>query len=118
MRLIFILAVLLCGFVGSAEATCSVPQWRFVWDVETNAYMTTDGSPCWILLGRVFKTGEVHSVTIASAPRNGTASASGLSVHYRPKSGFKGEDSFVFAISGRRSGSPVHASVRVSVTAQ
>ncbi|HEY4142025.1 MAG TPA: Ig-like domain-containing protein [Pseudolabrys sp.] len=118
MRSILILTVLLCGFADLAEANCTVPRWRFIWDVETNGYMTTDGAPCRMRLVRVGRTGEIHSVKIASPPRNGAASASGHLVNYKPKAGFKGEDSFVFAIDGRRNGSPVHATVRVSVTAQ
>jgi hypothetical protein len=37
-------------------------------------------------------------------------------VIYNPRSGFKGDDSFVFAINGKRNGSPVRATVKVSVT--
>jgi hypothetical protein len=116
MRAFFVLAVLLCGFGGRAEGACSAPDWRFVWGVETNAYMTTDGGRCSLVFRRAFRTSEVHSITIASAPRNGSAAASGHSVIYNPRSGFKGDDSFVFAINGKRNGSPVRATVRVSVT--
>jgi hypothetical protein len=116
MRAIFILALLLCGFGGGAQAACWVPNWRFVWDVETNAYITTDGGRCSVVMRRTFRTSEVHSILIASPPRNGAASVSGNSVFYNPRSGFKGEDVFVFAINGRRNGSPVHATVKVSVT--
>jgi hypothetical protein len=120
MRALFVLAVLLCGLLwgigGRAEAACAVPDWRFVWDVETNAYITTDGGRCSLVFRRAFRTSEVHSITIASAPRNGAASASGNSVSYTPRSGFKGEDAFVFAINGRRNGNPVRATVKVNVT--
>jgi len=116
MRALFVLAVLLCGLGGRAEAACAVPQWRFVWDVETYAYITTDGSRCSLVFRRTFRTSEVHSITIASAPRSGAASVSGNSVFYSPRSGFKGEDAFVFAIAGRRNGIPVRATVKVNVT--
>jgi hypothetical protein len=116
MRALFVLAVLLCSLGGRAEAACSVANWRFVWDVETNAYMTTDGGRCSLVMRRTFRTSEVHSIVIASAPRSGVASASGNSVFYNPRSGFRGEDSFVFAIGGRRNGSPVRATVKVLAT--
>ena len=116
MRALFLLAILLCGLGGRAEAACSVADWRFVWDVETNAYMTTDGGRCSLVFRRAFRTSEVHSITIASAPRNGVATVSGNSVFYNPRSSFKGEDAFVFAINGRRNGSPTRASVKVNVT--
>jgi hypothetical protein len=121
MRALFVLAVLLCALCalgGRAEAACEVPQWRFVWDVETNAYLTTDGGRCSLIFRRAFRTSEVHAITIASAPRSGTASVSGNSIWYNPRSGFKGEDTFVFAIAGRRNGSPVRATVKVYVTAR
>jgi len=116
MRTFFVFAVLLCGIGGRAEAACSVADWRFVWDVETNAYMTTDGGRCSLVLRRTFRTSEVHAITISSTPRNGNASVSGHSVIYNARSGFKGDDTFVFAVSGRRNGNPVRATVKVSVS--
>ena len=116
MRVLFVLAVLLYSLGGRAEAACDVPQWRFIWDVESNAYMATDGGRCSLAFRRAFRTSEVHSITIATAPRNGSVSASGNAVLYNPRSGFKGDDSFVFAINGKRNGNPVRATVRVSVT--
>src|SRR5690242_20527477 len=118
MRALFVLAVLLCALGGRAEAACAAPQWRFVWDVETNAYLTTDGGRCSLVFRRTFRTSEVHAITIASAPRSGSASVSGNSIWYTPRSGFKGEDTFVFAIAGRRNGAPVRATVKVYVTAR
>lgn len=118
MRILLGFAVLLCAFVGQAEAACSVPSWRFVWGIETNAYITTTGGSCSLVLRRAFKTSEVHSLAIASGPHNGAASVSANAVTYRPRAGFKGEDSFVFAVSGRRNGGPERATVRVSVTVQ
>jgi Big-like domain-containing protein len=116
MRALLALAVLLCGLGGQAEAACAVPDWRFVWDVETNAYMTTDGGRCSLVFRRAFRTSEVHSIGMATAPRNGSATVSGNSVFYTPRSGFKGDDSFVFAINGKRNGSAVRATVKVNVT--
>jgi hypothetical protein len=62
-------------------------------------------------------TSEVSSISIASAPRHGAASAaSSGAITYRPKAGFKGEDQFVFALTGRKNGSPQRATIRVYVT--
>ena len=118
MRRVFAsaLALLLFGLTGSAEAACHVVRWRSVWGVETTAYMETDGAVCRTSVSRVWNTSEVHSVNIASPPRSGSASAAGRSVTYRPRPGFKGEDSFVFAIVGRKAGSPQRGTVRVNVT--
>ena len=116
MRALFVLAALLSGLGARAEAACSVANWRFIWDVETSAYMTTDGGRCSLVIRRTFRTSEVHSIAIATAPRSGVASVSGNSVFYSPRSSFKGEDTFVFAINGRRNGSPVRATVKVNVT--
>jgi hypothetical protein len=116
MRALYVLVALLSCFAARAEAACSVANWRFVWGVETSAYMTTEGGRCSLVFRRTFRTSEVHSITIATAPRNGVATVSGNSVFYSPRSSFKGEDTFVFAIDGRRNGNPEHASVKVNVT--
>jgi len=116
MRAILIIGLFLCAFGGPAEAACTITPWRFIWDTQTDASMSSDGGPCRSSIIQVFRTGEVHSVKIAAGPRHGAASASGRTVNYRPRAGFKGEDSFVFAINGRRNGNPVQARVRVNVT--
>ena len=108
--------LLLLGLAEPAEAACSVANWRFVWGVETVAQFTSDGSACRTTVEWTTGTTEVHSVRISSPPRNGTALTSGRAVSYRPKAGFKGEDTFVFAISGAQHGAASRATVRVSVT--
>ncbi len=99
-----------------AEARCSVTGWRFVWGTEGVVYMRTDGAPCSTRVTRTTGTTEVHSVSITGRAQNGTAAASGTSVTYRPRPGFKGADSFVFTIRGARHGQPTTAPMRVSVT--
>ena len=116
MRRALALGFLLLGFAGSAEAGCYTATWRFKWGTEMNAYMETDGAMCRTSVSRVWNTSEVHSVNIASPPRNGNASAAGRGVSYRPRPGFKGEDSFVFAIVGRKAGSAERGTIRVYVT--
>ena len=118
MRRVFALSLLLLGLVDSANAACSVVRWTFRWGVETNAYMQTDGTTCRTSVSWTGGTTEVHSVTVAAAPRNGSASIAGRGVTYRPKAGFKGEDTFAFAIVGRHNGQPARATVRVSVKVQ
>jgi hypothetical protein len=116
MRTIFLLGVLLCGFCEPADAACTVPRWRFVWGIETNAYAVTDGGPCRLRFIWASGKTEVHSIGIASPPHNGTASASGHDIFYKPRGEFKGEDSFVFAINGRENANSARATVRVNVT--
>ena len=116
MRVIFIGFLVLLGLAGQAAADCTVARWRFVWDIETAATMVSDGSPCRMNLIWTAGKSEVHSVNIASPPRHGAASASGLHVFYTPGRGFKGDDAFVFAIQGRRNATPSRATVRVAVT--
>jgi Big-like domain-containing protein len=112
----YLAAVLVVSSTGLADAACAVSRWSFYWGQESTAAMTTDGAPCTTSIGRTAGTTEVQSIAISSRPRNGTASASGISVNYRPKAGFKGEDSFAFTITGRRLTTPEKATVRVSVS--
>lgn len=116
MRCIVALALLFLALTDLAEARCYRFAWRGVWGVETAAYMETDGAVCRTSISLVGSTSEVHSVSIASAPQNGIAAASGRAVSYRPRPGFKGADSFVFAVVGRHAGSAQRATVRVNVT--
>ncbi len=78
--------------------------------------MVTDSAACRTSISRVSNTSEIHSVRIAFAPRNGTASAGGRGIVYRPRVGFKGDDSFVFAVTGRKAGNPARATMRVNIT--
>jgi len=116
MRGFFAGLLLLIGLADQVEAACTVPKWRFVWDIETNAYMQSDGGRCQLNLIWTSGRTEVHSIGIASPPHHGAASVSGLHVYYAPSNGFKGDDAFVFAIQGRRNATPSRATVRVSVT--
>ncbi len=45
-------------------------------------------------------SGPVTSVTVASAPPHGTATASGTSISYTPASGYSGTDSFTYTATG------------------
>ena len=116
MRGFLVGLLLLVVLADQADAACTVPKWRFVWDIETNAYMQSDGGRCRIDLIWTSGKTEVHSISIASPPHHGTASISGLHVFYIPVNGFKDDDAFIFAIQGRRNATPSRATVRVSVT--
>ena len=112
--------VLAAAFVVSstclAEAACSVSRWTFRWGQESGASMTTDGAPCRTTISWTSGTTVIDGVAISARPRNGTASVAGNTVSYRPKAGYKGEDSFAFTISGKRLTTPGKATIRVSVS--
>jgi hypothetical protein len=63
-------------------------------------------------------TSAITAYKITSRPRNGSAVAGNHIVGYRPKPGFKGDDSFDLVIQGRRNDRPVQAPVRVQVRVQ
>jgi hypothetical protein len=55
-------------------------------------------------------------MNIAPRPQHGSASASMAAIIYRPQAGFKGEDQFVFALTGNKDGRSQRATIRVNVT--
>ena len=63
--------------------------------------------------------GGVDSITVASAPRHGSASATGESVDYnviyKSASGYRGSDPFSFAVKGADVRGPGTATVVVNV---
>jgi hypothetical protein len=115
MRGAFVLTFLYLAFIEPAQAACHTYRWQSKWGTEMNAYMETDGAACRTWASRMGGTSEVHSVNIASPASHGTASVSGRTVTYRPRPGFKGEDSFVFALVGQKDGRAERATIRVSV---
>lgn len=65
--------------------------------------MITNGSAC-MLRFRSFNYVVFDSVSVASPPNVGTASAAGtFEVRYRPKAGFKGSDRFSLRVCGKGS---------------
>lgn len=115
MRRAWIVAAILCSISGAAEARCYA-RWTFHWGGERDSHWETDGGSCVTRLGGTRGTGEVHSFKIATAARHGTALASGSTVSYRPRPGYKGDDSFVFVVIGNADGVARQATVRVRVT--
>ena len=88
MRRIFMGLLLLLALAGQADAACTVPRWRFIWDIETDGYMQSDGGRCRMDLIWTSGKTEVHSVTVTLLPHHGSASVSGLHVFYTPAKGF------------------------------
>ena len=103
-------------FPLAADASCSSGSWNFKFGEETTTSRETDGTPCFFRMTDVGADGAIDGVEIATPPKNGTAMASGRTmVVYKPKAGFKGEDSFVFELVGKPEGNPTSAKVRVTV---
>ena len=116
-RLLLVLGLLLAS--SAAEATCPSVRWNFKLGSETTTSRVTDGAPCIFHMTDIGGDGAVYGVEIATPPKNGTALASGRAlVVYKPKAGFKGEDTFVFELVGKLNGTPSSAKVRVTVTVQ
>lgn len=111
----FLLGLLLVP--SAANADCPSVHWNFKLGQETATSRVTDGTPCFFRMTDIGGNGAIYGVEIATPPKNGTALASGRSmVVYKPKAGFKGEDSFVFELVGKLDGTPTSAKVRVTVT--
>ncbi len=102
---------------AAAEASCPSVRWNFKFGQETTTSRETDGAPCFFRMTDIGGDGAIYGVEIATPPKNGTALTSGRAmVVYKPKAGFKGEDSFVFELVGKLEGNPTSAKVRVMVT--
>src|SRR5437868_6343701 len=115
MRRLLLLLLLLAP--SAANADCPSVRWNFKLGSETATSRVTDGTPCYFRMTDIGSDGAIYGVEIATPPKNGTALASGRAmVVYKPKAGFKGEDSFVFELVGKLNGTPTSAKVRVNVT--
>lgn len=102
---------------SAANADCPSVRWNFKLGSETATSRVTDGTPCFFHMTDIGGDGAIYGVEIATPPKNGIALASGRAmVVYKPKAGFKGEDSFVFELVGKLNGTPTSARVHVSVT--
>ena len=101
----FLLAIFLSALAGSSAqaAPCLVGQWRVTYGEQTSATLTAPaGAICGIYIGNLRPGTVVQSVSIGSAPRNGTAAAYGMGVSYQAKPDFTGQDSFTFRGCGPR----------------
>ena len=101
---------------AAAEAGCSASRWGFNWGVSSTLYLwSTGGSPCGTAVTNTNNTTAILSYKITVRPRNGTAVANAKVIGYKPRAGFKGDDSFELIIFGRYDGKPVQSPVRVEV---
>lgn len=115
LRFLVLFGVMTLPF--AAKASCPSVRWNFKFGQETTTSRETDGTPCFFWMTDVGGDGAIYGIEIATPPKNGTALTSGRTmVVYKPKTGFKGEDSFVFELVGKLEGDPNRAKVRVTVT--
>ena len=102
---------------NAALAECSVAGFRFFRGQTSDTTMTvSSGAGCGVLVYAGARS-RFDSVSITSAPRNGTlASRAGVGVTYRSKPGYRGADAFTFAVTGQLSSGQGTATIRVNVT--
>ena len=113
LRLLVLFGVIALPF--AAKANCPSVLWNFKFGQETATSRETDGTPCFFHMTDVGGDDAIDRVEIATPPKNGTALSGRTMVVYKPKAGFKGEDSFVFELVGKLEGNPTSAKVRVTV---
>jgi hypothetical protein len=114
LRFLVLFGVMTLPF--AARASCPSVRWNVKFGQETTTSRETDGTPCFFWMTDVGGDDAIDSVAIATPPKNGIALTSGRTmVVYKPKAGFKGEDSFVFELIGKLEGSPASAKIRVTV---
>jgi hypothetical protein len=114
LRFLVLFGVMTSPF--GAQASCPSVRWNFEFGQETTTSRETDGAPCLFWITDIGGDGAIDGVEIATPPKNGTALTSGRTlVAYKPRAGFKGEDSFVFELVGKLEGNPTSARVRVTV---
>jgi hypothetical protein len=111
------LAALVALATSPALAECSVPHGTMFPGVETSQTMrVTSGRNCGIILYAAGQS-RFDAVGTAERPKHGTLSPRmGVGVTYRSAPGYRGEDSFVFTVTGRFSSGTGTARVRVHVS--
>lgn len=100
-----------------AFAVCLIEPWSipYLGSNTSTTMLASSGQVCQIDPG-AGGTNIITSVTISAAPANGSASVNGDAVLYQSQSGFTGQDSFAFTLSGSGPGGSGSSSVQVSVT--
>ena len=107
---------LLAAVTSQADAACSITrfQFRFGQTFPAQAELGS-GQYCGFALhagrGTVFQ-----AIRIVERPKHGTATTRLTGVGYRARAGYKGADSFAFAVIGHSPDSDQPARVEVSVT--
>jgi Bacterial Ig domain len=117
LRAVVVASVLLGCSYWPAYADCAVEPWSipYLGSNTSTTMLAGSGQVCQIYPS-VGGTNVITSVTISAAPSNGSASVSGDAVLYQSQSGFTGQDSFAFTLSGSGPGGSGSSAVQVSVT--
>jgi hypothetical protein len=77
---------------------------------------TSSGQDCWFIVHAAGRS-QFDKLEIPVRPKHGTASLrQGVGVDYRPNSGYKGDDEFVFAVTGIMKTGTGTARIKVHVT--
>ena len=102
---------------NAAIAECSVARFGFFRGQTSDTTMTvSSGASCGVIVHAGARS-RFDSVSITSAPRNGTLSPrAGVGVTYRSKPGYRGADTFTFAVTGQLASGHGTATIRVDVT--
>lgn len=116
MSPLFGLAVAI-AVVSPADAACTGPGYDAKLGQQVRIHRISNGSPC--IHTMLTNKDKIYGNRITRLPKYGTLSAAGRTqVIYRPKAGFKGEDSYSFQWIGKQNGvtpSAITISVSVSV---
>jgi len=116
MQRIFLGLIITLVFASMANAKCVSSRYPIRLGTELSIHRDTDGAPCVHNVGSSFDP--IYGIDVRSKPKHGSLTiARRLTIVYRPSSGFKGEDSYVFQWIGKQGGStPSAMTINVSVT--
>jgi len=107
--------------VPDASAACNATRFRFNLGAEPNTWtnmVVSSGKRCSILLHAGSRS-TFSAFSVTAPPRNGTAHIeAGARAVYQSRPGYKGEDSFSFAVSGTGAHGSGKTTIRVAVTVQ
>jgi hypothetical protein len=118
-----LLATLLLSVLGAADASaaCHATRFRFNLGAEANTWtnmLVSSGKRCSILLHAGSRSA-FSSFAVSAPPQHGTARIDGgAGAVYQSRPGYRGEDSFSFAVSGTGAHGSGKTTIRVAVTVQ
>jgi hypothetical protein len=106
-----------CLLANQASAECSVQRFSFFAGAEANSIMTvTSGKSCGVILHASGRS-RFDNVGILGQPKHGTLSSRmGVGVTYRSSPGFKGDDAFVFTVTGQMRTGHGTATIKIRVS--
>jgi hypothetical protein len=116
-RLLLTGAIALMLMAHPASARCYVGGFRFFAGSDTDANMlTSSGKNCWFVIHASGRS-QFDKSEIPVRPKHGTASLrQGVGVDYKANAGYKGDDDFVFAVTGVMRTGTGTARIKVHVT--